>query len=63
LLQRIIKTLELLQRRVAVTAPTGVAAVNIKGVTIHSFSGIGGYGDTSLPEDLVTKIVKQKSRE
>lgn len=26
---------------VAVTAPTGIAAVNVGGVTIHSFSGIG----------------------
>ena len=26
---------------VAVTAPTGIAAINVGGITIHSFSGIG----------------------
>ena len=26
---------------VAVTAPTGIAAINVEGVTIHSFAGIG----------------------
>jgi ATP-dependent DNA helicase PIF1 len=26
---------------VAVTAPTGIAAINVNGVTIHSFSGVG----------------------
>jgi ATP-dependent DNA helicase PIF1 len=32
---------------VAVTAPTGIAAVNVGGVTIHSFAGIGlGHGET-----------------
>ena len=39
---------------VAVTAPTGIAACNIGGVTIHSFGGIGlGNGDVS---QLATKI-------
>lgn len=40
--------------RVAVTASTGLAACNIGGVTLHSFSGIG-LGKESA-EDLVKKI-------
>lgn len=34
---------------VAVTAPTGIAAVNINGVTVHSFAGIGLGIATSSP--------------
>lgn len=30
---------------VAITAPTGIAAINIGGQTIHSFSGVGMMGD------------------
>ncbi|MCE8163196.1 MAG: AAA family ATPase [Candidatus Moeniiplasma glomeromycotorum] len=62
MLQRIIKSLELLGRKIAVTAPTGIAAINVGGTTIHSFSGIGTHGDTELSEDLVKKIFKQKSQ-
>jgi ATP-dependent DNA helicase PIF1 len=28
-------------KNVAVTAPTGVAAINVGGSTVHSFAGIG----------------------
>lgn len=42
--------------RVAVTASTGLAACNIGGVTLHSFSGIG-LGKESADE-LVKKILK-----
>ena len=42
--------------RVAVTASTGLAAVNIDGTTLHSFAGIG-LGKESAPE-LVKKIRK-----
>jgi hypothetical protein len=38
--------------------PSGIAACNIGGVTIHSFAGIG-LGIESA-EDLVTKIKKNK---
>lgn len=38
----------------AVTAPTGIAAVNIGGVTIHSFAGIGlGRGD---PAKILSRV-------
>jgi nucleoside-triphosphatase THEP1 len=42
--------------RVAVTAPTGIAAINIGGMTIHSFAGIG-LG-TGSKQDLINKVLK-----
>lgn len=65
LLREIIKVLrEKYKRepdRVAVTASTGLAACNVGGVTLHSFSGIG-LGKEAVPE-LVKKIKKnQKAR-
>jgi len=56
LFQYIFQELALLhgEKAVAVTAPTGVAAVNVDGVTIHSFAGIGlGRGDE---EELFKKV-------
>ena len=44
--------------RVAVTASTGLAACNIGGVTLHSFSGIG-LGKEDVPE-LVKKIKRNQ---
>lgn len=42
---------------VAITAPTGIAACNVGGVTIHSFGGIGlGNGNVT---QLATNIKKQ----
>lgn len=62
LLREIIKSL---QKRyckspdaVAITASTGIAACNIGGVTIHSFSGIG-IGEGSA-EDLSVKVRKNR---
>lgn len=67
LLREIIKTLRVKYKtqpdRVAVTASTGLAACNVGGVTLHSFSGIG-LGKEDIPE-LVKKIkrnVKAKNR-
>jgi ATP-dependent DNA helicase PIF1 len=42
---------------ISVTATTGVAAVNVKGVTIHSWAGLG-IGKDSV-DALVTKLEKQ----
>ncbi len=43
---------------VAVTAPTGIAAVNVGGSTIHSFSGIGlGRGD---PMNILARVLKSQ---
>ena len=44
--------------RVAVTASTGLAACNVGGVTLHSFSGIGLGKENA--QELVRKIKKQQ---
>merc|ERR1719433_432143 len=53
LLRFVIQELSKARSEVAVTAPTGLAAVNIGGITVHSFSGIGMMGgqlkDKSFP--------------
>ncbi|KAJ1306990.1 hypothetical protein OPQ81_007970 [Rhizoctonia solani] len=63
LLREIIKALRKkygkTQDAVAITASTGIAACNIGGVTLHSFSGIGiGEG---TPENLAVKIKRNKN--
>ncbi|KAG8740552.1 hypothetical protein FRC10_004168 [Ceratobasidium sp. 414] len=63
LLREIIKALRKkhgkAQDSVAITASTGIAACNIGGQTLHSFSGIGiGEG---TPESLATKIKRNKN--
>ncbi len=54
LLERIVEDLETLDRKFGVTGSTGVAAVNVGGVTLHSWAGIG-IGD-SPPSALVSNI-------
>lgn len=58
LLRSIIKRLKTMYRpgEVAVTASTGIAACNIGGVTLHSFSGIG------LGKEDVEKLTKKVRR-
>jgi ATP-dependent DNA helicase PIF1 len=46
-LRKIVSDLRSAGKRVAVTASTGVAAVNVSGQTIHSFLGTGIIGDLS----------------
>jgi len=41
LLRHLIQSLKQTRRQAAITAPTGIAAINIGGSTIHSFAGIG----------------------
>jgi ATP-dependent DNA helicase PIF1 len=53
ILERLSKT-----SRVAVTAPTGVAACNIGGLTIHSWSGVG-TGEDSI-EELCAKVSRNR---
>ena len=48
-MRNIIAYLKSIKRNVAVTAATGVAAVEIRGRTIHSFAGIG-FGDNTVNE-------------
>lgn len=54
LLGTIIKHLELKGLKVAVTASTGMAALNIKGKTLHSFAGVGLGKDP--PKKLLDRV-------
>eukprot|EP01117_Protostelium_nocturnum_P013657 TRINITY_DN5109_c0_g1_i5.p1 TRINITY_DN5109_c0_g1~~TRINITY_DN5109_c0_g1_i5.p1 ORF type:complete len:303 (-),score=75.56 TRINITY_DN5109_c0_g1_i5:50-958(-) len=57
LLKRIISLCKLMKRWVAITASTGVAATNIGGMTIHSWSGIG-LGDKK--EDEIYHMIRNR---
>jgi ATP-dependent DNA helicase PIF1 len=56
LLRSVIRTLKQAGRDVAITAPTGIAGVNIGGVTIYSWAGIG-LGKQSA-DRLITSLSK-----
>lgn len=47
--------------QIAVTATTGIAATNIEGVTIHSFSCIG-VKDEMTDKEITTLLLKRKKR-
>jgi len=55
LLKEIIRTLRNTGKSVAVTAPTGIAGLNIGGTTIHSFAGIGLGTE---PENVLVKKIR-----
>jgi ATP-dependent DNA helicase PIF1 len=55
----IIQSLQRQNKKVSPTAPTGVAAINVGGSTLHSFFGIG-LGLGSAPS-LVRKIRKKQA--
>ncbi|POY71024.1 hypothetical protein BMF94_5949 [Rhodotorula taiwanensis] len=60
LLQEITRLLEYLQRPFQITATTGIAALQVSGITVHSWSGVG------LGKDPVTvlydRIMRSKER-
>ena len=48
-------------QNVAFTAPTGVAACNIRGLTVHSWAGIGiGKGGDNTIESTVGRILRNR---
>jgi ATP-dependent DNA helicase PIF1 len=48
---------------VAITAPTGIAGINIGGCTLHSFAGIGlGNEDAKRLADRISHSQKLKDR-
>lgn len=64
LISRMVRTLRSRGKRVAVTASTGIAAVNVSGVTIHSFLGTGIAGNRELMQKRMTadSFAKAKDR-
>lgn len=59
LLRAIIRELRRARKKVAVTATTGIAALGIKGQTLHSFAGINTGKE--IAELLYRKVNRSKS--
>jgi ATP-dependent DNA helicase PIF1 len=59
LLREVIKSLREMGIKVAVTATTGIAGLNIQGTTIHSFAGIGLGKE---PADELAKNIAKSAR-
>ncbi len=58
IVHKIVSLLREQGRRVAVTASTGIAAVNVNGTTVHKFGGIGLCQDPI--DEIVRKILRWK---
>jgi len=54
LISRLVKELRRQGKRVAVTASTGIAAVNVGGITLHSFLGTGIAGNRASMQKKMT---------
>lgn len=64
LVHRIVRDLRGKGRKVAVTASTGIAAINVGGVTIHSFLGLGiaGNKDAGIKAMSSNKLLEVQKR-
>lgn len=58
------KIVETTHKQTVIVAPTGIAALNAGGVTIHSFFGLpfGGYIPEFIPEPVLTGSIKLETK-